>query len=322
MMDKAIREFPKQFAYEPVIENAGALQRRDAFVVGGMGGSAHSSALMKLNDPYLDIVVHRGYGLPKLQDADLERRLVIAISYSGGTEEPLDMYRAAQKKGLPLAAVATGGKLIDMARADGVPYVLMPGAELQPRSGLAYTLRAQMKLMGDTAGLEETAALAKTLNPGESEGRGKELAARLKGKLPIVYSSFDFDYLGYVWKIKLNETGKIPAYRDVFPELNHNEMSAYDVIPATKHLSQNNYFIFLRDKNDHPRIQKRMEVTKKLYEERGLTVEEIFLEGRTTWEKIFSSLFIADWASYYTALANGADPENVTLQVQFKKLIV
>jgi glucose/mannose-6-phosphate isomerase len=319
MVEKAIRDFPKQFDYQPVVENTVALKPASAFLVGAMGGSAHSSALLKLHNPELDIKIHRGYGLPKLTKTDLEKRLAIAISFSGNTEEVIDFYRSAKKAGLKLAVISKGGKLQKLARADKVPYIEIPETHIQPRLGLGFTLRAQMKLMGNTAGLKETAKLAGTLDNRRAETEGKQLAKKLQASVPVIYTSQENSYLGYVWKIKLNESAKIPSYHDVFSELNHNEMTGYDVIPKTRSLSKNIHFLFLRDKNDDPRIQKRIDITKKLYEKRGLKVTESWLVGKTVWERIFQSLLTADWLAYYLASYYGTEPEQVPMVEEFKK---
>jgi len=320
-MEKAINDFPKQFEYDPIVENAAALQTADAFLVGAMGGSAHSAALLKLHNPELDIEIHRGYGLPKLAKNNLKRRLAMAISFSGNTEEVIDFYRAAQKAGLKRAVISKGGALQKLARTDRVPFVEIPETHIQPRLGLGFTLRAQMKIMSDKTGLEETAPLAAMLDNHHAEAEGRRLAKALQEGVPIIYTSQANGYLGYIWKIKLNESAKIPSYHDVFSELNHNEMTGYDVIPRTQALSQNIHFVFLRDNNDDPRIQKRMDITKKLYEKRGLKVLESQLAGKSMWERIFQSLLAADWLAYALASYYGTEPEQVPMVEEFKKLI-
>ncbi len=119
----------------------------------------------------------------------------------------------------------------------------------------------------------------------------------------------------------MNETGKIPAFSNVFPELNHNEMTGFDRKGKTKDLSGKFCFIFLSDNADHPQNRKRFEVTKRLYEERGLVVHSLPLQGTTRSEKIFSSLLLADWVAYHTALQYGVEPEQVPMVEEFKKLI-
>lgn len=321
-MDQAIRDFPKQFDYLPVVKNPEKLTSQKKFLVCAMGGSAHSSALLKIVHPDFDIIVHRGYGLPKLPPQELESRFIIVISYSGNTEEPIDAYVTARKAGLPVGVIAKGGRLIELAEADKTPYVQIPDTGIQPRNALGFTLRAQLAMMQEPAHLEETAKLRDKLVCNTCEQEGRALAQRLKNKVPIIYASSVNEYLAYVWKIKFNETGKVPAYREVFSELNHNEMQGYYVQDATRELSKNFYFLFLRDKNDHPRIQKRMDVTKSLYKERGLVVEDIEVHGGHPWLRIFTSLYIADWAAYYLATGYGADPEKVEMIEAFKKEIL
>lgn len=94
-MKKTIIDFPKQFEFEPVIENADKLKKADSFVVLGMGGSNLTSSLLTIADPYLDLFCHRDYGLPKIKEERLKNSLIIASSYSGNTEETLDGFREA-----------------------------------------------------------------------------------------------------------------------------------------------------------------------------------------------------------------------------------
>jgi glucose/mannose-6-phosphate isomerase len=321
MMEQAIRDFPKQFSYEPVVENSGALGKHDAFMVAGMGGSHLASGLLGISRPMLPLYVHRDYGLPPLPEAELKRRLFIASSYSGNTEEVIDALTQAVAKGLKTAAVSIGGELLEFARKHKTPYVQMPDTGIQPRMALGLSLRAQMKLMGDDAGLSETALLAKTLACEDCEKRGRELAQTLNGKVPVIYASAQNQPIAYNWKIKFNETGKIPAFYNVFSELNHNEMTGFDVLDKNRALSEHLSFIFLHDAADHPRIQKRMEITKKLYEDRGFPVTILRLEGEGIWGRVFTSLLTADWAALFTAQQYGAEAEQVPMVEEFKRLM-
>jgi glucose/mannose-6-phosphate isomerase len=98
--------------------------------------------------------------------------------------------------------------------------------------------------------------------------------------------------------------------------------SAFGGDDSTKELSNKFYFIILKDNKDNPKIQKRMEVLEKLYKDRNLPVETIELSGKDTWHKIFSSLLLADWTAYYTAIEYGLEPEQVPMVEEFKKLIL
>lgn len=321
MMRDAILNFPKQFAFEPVIQNAGAWERPERVIACGMGGSALAADLLTLARPELDLTVYRDYGLPRLAEADMRRRAVIAVSYSGNTEETLSSAEEALGRGLPLAAVGVAGKLLTLARERGIPHVAIPDTGIQPRSATGFVLRSLLALMGDTEGLRLTAELASALDPKSFMRQGEELSHDLRGTIPVIYASTKNAPVARHWKIKFNETGKIPAFWNVLPELNHNEMTAFDGQGKTAKLGRSCSFILLADSADDPRIQKRMTVLQKLLEDRRHTVRAVPLSGANVFHKMFSSFLIADWAALFTAERYGADPEQVPMVEEFKKLI-
>lgn len=321
-MGKAILDFGKQFAFSPRVENARKLDAHGKFSVCGMGGSNLVMGLLKIADPTIDAVEHRNYGLPALNTAARKGRLNIAVSYSGNTEETLSSFDEARRRHLPLAAVATGGKLLARAKKHGVPYVQIPDTGIQPRLALGFMTKALLKLMAHKKLFVQAAALSSTLKPGQFEARGKRLARTLKNHVPVIYASDTNSMIAYNWKIKFNETGKIPAFCNVLPELNHNEMTGFDVKPKSRRLSAQFYFVLLKDKSDDARIQKRMDVLARLYRARKLPVEIVPLSGKNTLHKIFSSLILADWTAYYTAKQYRLEAEQVPMVEEFKKLIV
>ena len=97
-MKEAIKNFNQQFEYEPEIENARQSRHFNKFIVVGMGGSRLAADLLKVWNPYLDVVIHKDYGLPALSDQDLKERFVILSSYSGNTEEVIDAFNKAIEK--------------------------------------------------------------------------------------------------------------------------------------------------------------------------------------------------------------------------------
>lgn len=314
-----IRNFNKQFEYEPKVENASRLKKRGKFIVAGMGGSHLSADILKAWKPDLDISIWNDYGLPHLKD--IKERLIIANSYSGRTEETIDAFNAARLKHLPLATVSIGGKLIGLAQKFKIPYVQMPDLHMQPRMALGSNLRALLAVMGDKNGLQESKELAGELHPSRHEASGKTLAKRLYGSVPIIYTSLRNAVIAQNWKIKFNETGKIPAFCNVLPELNHNEMTGFDAKAKTAALSHKFHFVFLKDIEDDKRLVRRMNILEKIYRDRGFAVEVIFLQGQNRLHKIFNSLSLADWTAYYAAKQYSAEPEQVPMVEEFKKLI-
>ena len=321
MMSDAIKNFAKQFSYEPIIENGDGFIPKQKVIVAGMGGSALAAGLLKTWNPSLDIIIHRDYGLPSIADEEKPHTLLVASSYSGNTEETLDAYDHAGKEGIARVAVAVAGKLVEAAKKDRVPYIQLPNTGIQPRSALGFSFKAHLKFLGLSAALTECSALTKELDPAAFEDDGKKLAEKLRGCIPIIYSSSRNESIAYNWKIKFNETGKIPAFFNCIPELNHNEMTGFDVKDTSRSLSEKFFFLFLRDKQDHPRVQKRMEILGRLYKDRALSVLAIDLEGVHPFYKIFSSLLLADWAAVYTAGMYGLESEQVPMVEEFKKLV-
>ncbi len=321
MMDQAIKDFAKQFEYEPVIENEAALKRSEKVIINGMGGSHIAGDVIRDIDPSARISIHRTYGLPKWHQEELQKSLVIASSYSGNTEEVIAGYKQAREASLSLAAIAVGGKLIEQAQADGTPYIQMPNTGIQPRSALGFSYLGTLKLLGRDGLIVEAQSLASRLQPAKLESDGKHLAATLRGKVPVLYAGPRNFSVVWNWKIKFNETGKIPAFYNIFPELNHNEMTGFDVRDSVQALTDPFHFIMFTDAQDHPRVQKRMEITKKLYEDRGLSVTMLELTGDSHAEKIFTSLILADWTAYYTSQGYGLESEQVPMVEEFKELI-
>lgn len=320
-MIQAIKDLPTQFAYQPKIVNRKKLKSAKQFVVLGMGGSHLAADLLKLYQPNLKLTIHSDYDLPLMFDKELKQSLIIANSYSGNTEEVIDGLKLAKTKKLNVVCVATGGKLIKFAKDNNLAYVQMPNTGIQPRNALGFNARALTKVMGLNKIYAELGELAKTLKPAKFQKVGKKLAKKLKNKMPIIYSSVNNLSLAYNWKIKFNETGKIPAFYNILPELNHNEMNGFDVRDKTKQLSAKFQFIFLIDENDHPRIQKRFKILAKLYRARKLPVLTIPLKGKNLWQKIFANLTLADWTAYYVAKSYNIDPEPVPMVEKFKILM-
>jgi len=320
-MYESIKNFNKQFIYEPKIINEDNLVKKSNFIVVGMGGSALAPLLLKKYKPEINIMIHNNYGLPQINKKELENSLIILSSYSGNTEEVLDAFQKAKENNLNMAIISVGGKLLSLAKENDIPYIEIPNTGIQPRMALGYSTKAFLKLIGDENGLKEISKLSEILDPNNYEETGKILAQKLKNYVPIIYTSSNNLSIVYNWKIKLNETGKIPAFYNVLPELNHNEMTGFDAVESTRELSNKFYFIILKDEEDDKRILNRMNILEKLYKDRNLKVEIIEINGENIWHKIFSSLILADFTAYYTALEYGQDPKQVPMVEELKKLI-
>lgn len=289
----------------------------------GMGGSAlagdffnyfRNFAPLKLALPFF---VHRDYGLPPNIKPD---DLIVCVSYSGNTEETLSVFYEAQKQNIEIAAITANGRLAQLCQAQKIPWVKIHNAQIPPRCSLGYQLNALVKIfmaygLLTYSAQNEIEEMPDKINPAQMENEMKLLCPKMANKIPVIYSSRPNEILAKIFKIKINENSKIPAFFNVFPELNHNEMVGW-----TKNLGPF-YFIFLRDANDPPSIKERFDLTTRILNDLGLSVTQLTLRGENPLIKLFRTSIMADWLSYHLALFYGFDPTPVVLVEEFKRLL-
>lgn len=294
--------------------------------VSGMGGSALPANLLRiyLNSLYsqdpkncksFGVFQNRFYSLPH---EAYNNCLNFFCSYSGTTEETLSSLAEAIKHNLPSVGFTTGGKLAELCRANKIPCVILP-AGIQPRYATGYFFSVMLQVLINSGLVPDITAnlqsLAESLekNMLQLEEQGQKIAQQLVGKIPIIYSSTKFKSLAMIWKIKINENAKTPAFYNFFPELNHNEMVGWTLPQGKFHV------LTLLDKNDHPQNIKRMRITANLLKEKGIDTTVIEMENADVLQTMFATLLLGDWTAYYLALEYGQDPNPVEMVEDLKK---
>ncbi|MCD6528429.1 bifunctional phosphoglucose/phosphomannose isomerase [bacterium] len=320
---KVILDFPKQFK-EGIkrAENIKIEGKFDNLVVCGMGGSALPGDILKIwlknYKIALPLIINRTYTLP---EGD-EHYLYVCISYSGNTEELLCNYKEAKKRKLPLVVITSGGKLAKLAKNDKVPTVIIPKG-LPPRLALGYQFSALMEILFKANiiqnELKDILKIEKILNPKKLEKKGKEIAKKLRGKIPIVYTSDFWEPLARIWKISFCENSKVLSFHNYFPELSHNEIAGFWHIKERKITGFKVYLIILRDNKENPRILRQMKIVKELAKKEGIDGDFVEIKGENILEKVFSTLLLGFWTSYYLALFYKIDPGQVKIISEFKR---
>lgn len=325
-MRQVILDFPLQF--EVGFKAAGNAKLSEeitgeinSVVVVGMGGSALAGDLLHVAEKQggiftrpIPLFIHRSYGLPRHTD---KNTLVVCISHSGNTEEVLDAFEKARKQGYPLVVITTGGTLAKLAKENNKPHIALPESNIQPRNAIGYQFSALLSLFAQL-GIVETStedmhSLGEQLYPEEMEKQGEEIAKRLVNTTPLIYASHGNSTLSYVFKIKFNENAKTMAFANTIPELAHNEIVGF-IDPKNKFT-----IITLRDKDDHPRIQKRMDIIQELAKKHGIPAVCIDIIGDSVYNRIFNTVLLGDWVSYHLALLYGTDPTPVAIVEDMKK---
>lgn len=333
MLDLLV-SFPRQcedalFIGEHTALKAGYKKHYSNIVFTGLGGSAISGDIVRecvQDEAGTPIYVNRNYTLPRFVD---KNSLVFVVSYSGNTEETLSAYAEALRRGANIIAVTSNGKIKELALKNNNIVVTLPKG-YPPRCALGYlfipavVILAKLGLIKNKseeikgasrllAGLQE-----RTLAPG-IKGRAnisKMVAKKIHGKFPVIYASGALGSVVTRWRGQFAENAKTLSSSHVFPEMNHNEIVGW-MNPGT--VLKNFVAIILRDKQDLPRIKKRMDITVSILKREKFHVLEVESEGKTFLEGMLSLVYIGDFASFYLSILNRQDPTPVDRITYLKK---
>jgi glucose/mannose-6-phosphate isomerase len=299
-------------------------------VYGAMGGSALAALLMK-TWPVLPVPfeIVRDYDVPQYVDSGT---LFIASSYSGNTEETVSALLQAEARGAQIVIIAGGGKLQEIAEAKQYPFIQLPKAA-QPRYAVLYNFQALLLIL-EQAGLVQTDSVRSAIERAatfiddavqawlptvpESRNPAKQLAKELAGKSVVVYGGPKLFPAAYKWKISFNENAKQIAWAGQLPEFNHNEFIGWSQQPVDKPYA----VIDLRSNLEHPRVQKRFEVTARLLSGMRPEPHVVQAQGTDEIEQLLWTVVYGDFVTLYVALLNGLNPAPVDLVEKFKKALV
>ncbi len=289
-------------------------------LVCGMGGSAIGGDLAAVafgNRLTRPLTTERGYELPS---AMLPDRAVLCSSYSGDTEETIACYEAAEALGARRIVATTGGQLAKGARADGVPVIGLP-AGLQPRAAVGYlfTVAAEVAaLTGAAPGLRtEVDSAGPHLRDasGALAQRAAELAGRVTGSIPVIYGADLTVPVALRWKTQINENAKLPAFTAALPEADHNEIEGWNRGEEARRMSA----IFLEDRDQHPRVRRRFELTAAMIKPGAHYVARIETEGESRTERLLWAVMLGDLLSLRIAAERGVDPAPIEMIDRLKE---
>ena len=307
-------ELKAQLSFIPKLEGGLSrtkIARFDNVIIGGMGGSGLVARILFFLDPTFPAWLHDDYHLPIKSEG---KTLYVAVSYSGNTVETLSFAKEALEKQYPLVAITSGGVLLDWAVKKTVPHVLIPFG-FEPRNAVLMMLKALLYVISREDLFPETKR--DSIDIQKALEHGKEIGEKFEKKIPLVYSSRSNYALSYIWKIMLNETGKIPAFANYFPELTHNE--AQGIIPETAGLiAKNLKILLLLDKEDGIELSREMSVFQDLISSRGVDVFAFNLpQGKVN--QLLHVLSIAGATAGAIAELHGVDANTVPFIEQLKK---
>jgi glucose/mannose-6-phosphate isomerase len=271
-------------------------------------------------------VVVKSYTLPAFVT---ENSLVIAVSFSGDTEETVEAASEAAAAGARLCVVSGHGQLHDLAASWGAPYVPVLEGAPQPRAGIGAVsippllILEAVGLFPGARGWIDAAVVQLRRRRDQlivDNSPAEQLARRIGGTFPLVHSSASLGAAAVTrWKGQVNENAKAPALGAVNPELCHNEIVGWgqhgDITRQLVTLIQ------LRHDHEHPQVARRFELVTELVREVMAGIEVVTAEGDGELAQLFDLILFGDFMSLHMAAHAGIDPGPVPILVELKQAL-
>jgi glucose/mannose-6-phosphate isomerase len=286
---------------------------RRAVVVCGMGSSGLAGDAAAAADASIPIIVNRGDDLPSFVGP---ASLVVAVSWSGDTEETVTAARAAQASGASVVAISGGGALTELALESDLPLFPLPAGLPTSRSAwgaavvpLLLTLASLGVVADVTPSLTASiTALRRRRDALLVSGGPAEVVARRIGRtIPLVYGSGGLGAVAALrWKTQINANAKTPAFVARQPELSHNEVAGWgqhgDVTRQVFSL------VTLRHAGEPAPVARRIALVNDAIDEVMADIIPVWAEGDDDLGRMFDLALFGDFVSLHLAGREGTDP--------------
>lgn len=318
--EQSLERFHQQIRY--VLDHYTAhnltVEKYKNVVIGGLGGSGIGGKIARLAfyTVYpIPVEVFSEYHLPAYAGKET---LVILSSYSGDTEETLNLYSEAKNRDCDIIVLSSGGQLSALATGDGFPlYRAEKG--YQPRMALGYSLSTLLLILGELAGLDMSRSLKEVeqmlLNDKSIKSKAEAMFNKFKGTLNnkfVVVCDLAFEAVAVRFCQQIQENAKGESFVSVIPEANHNMIESY----YDRH--DTNFIILNSGLN--LRNNLRIGYLKSIFDQRGNTYYEYPVTGFGL-STIFEVIHATDWLSILVSNAKGADNMQVEIISGLKQFL-
>lgn len=290
-----------------------------AVVLTGLGGSAAGGDLTKaLFDAQgsVPFIVNRDYSLPGFVGGGT---LVIAVSYSGNTEETIAAYHDAKTRGASVIVVTSGGTLAELATKSGDGLIVVPGGQ-PPRTALGFLfvpvvvacvrlgLLPEQDFMS-AIGLLQSCVEDWSVGVEIESNQAKLLALELYSSVGVIYGLGSWQAtVANRWKGQINENSKNMAFVNAYPELCHNEILGW--VKADDQGVARWVGVLLEDGSESDKMKRRAQVVEGLVEPFAV-FHHVRAKGSSLLARMMSLTLFGDFVSLYLAALNEVDPENI-----------
>lgn len=314
-MKNLIEKFPDQLRKAVEIAKAAKLTPAEKEIknvlIAGLGGSGIGGTIaseITALECKVPVTVTKGYFMPEFVN---ENTLVIISSYSGNTEETIQVMNTAFERNAKLIAITSGGIIAETAAKKNANCILVPGG-MPPRACLGYSLVQVLSVLyknnlTKSDPLPECIAAAELMEKENDSihAEAKRITDFLKGKIPVLYATTFHEGIAIRWRQQINENAKMLCWHHVVPEMNHNELVGW----RTK--NENLAVLYLLFNNEYERNLKRIEMNKEVIKGFTSNIFTLTAKGNSEIVQTFYLNAIGDWVSYYLSLENGVEAAEI-----------
>ena len=307
---EALNKFSSQIAYALENYTAHGLSATNFsnVIIGGLGGSGIGGRIVKsffLKDFPIPIETIADYSLPAYAN---EKTLAILVSYSGNTEETLQLFEEVKSKGCKTLVLASGGKLKDLAVENNIHfYQIEPG--FQPRMALGFSLTYLTLILGELINkdvrteLTEVVSRVKDSQPFQDDAEQvfDSIKSKLKNKLVVLTDGL-LEPLGIRFCQQIQENAKHECFNHVVPEMCHNVIETY-------YGQMESVFFFIHI-NNNDRVGSRFDFLHNLLEVENNRIVPILLDEFSI-TMVYETIYTLDWLSLFIADFRRVDSLNV-----------
>lgn len=301
----------------------------DQVLILGMGGSGIAGDIVEaIAAPRMavPVIVSKGYECPSFVD---RRTLVMAVSFSGDTEETLHAASIAHELDAQIVAVTCGGLLGELAEQWDSSLHLVDSSIPMPRcavGAVSVPLLMVLQSIGLLSGIDsELSSCVETLRKRcDSIKNGLnaplEVAQSIGDGIPLIYGGGRIGAVAAArLKNQVNENAKTPAFFNAMPELCHNEIAGWGVAgDVTRHRISP---LHLRHSFEHPRLSQRFDFNESIATSGQQEVETIQAQGDTPLAQLFDLILFGDQMSLELAALRGQDPGPIDVLTELKHLL-
>ena len=299
----------------------------------GMGGSAAGGMFLSSlsnNEGTHPVYVWNNYGLPKWWDPEW---LVIAVSYSGNTEETLDGVEKAVSNGGTVVAITSGGMLTGLCELNENAYLIHLKSGQPPRSAFG-------KIFGSMLGFCWHLGLLKKPEKSELvsmverigywvqdcdfwENESNDviiLASEIEDKIISIISGPEIQPVSYRMKCQFNENSARFARVGIIPEMNHNEIVSWGGLNHNADVNVNEQSVLILNWDGEKGSNKKR-INWFVNNLRSDSAWSLKGEGESLLEVMLHHCVLMDWLSCAIGFLNGKDPSAIEPILELKKYL-